>query len=68
MVLPLYNTVKDNVNTTSIKDSLGGVASIIGEGGRTIVNTFQEAGGFKGIAETVTNSANQLANTTKKLF
>lgn len=57
MVLPIYNTVKDNVNTTSIKDSLGGIASIVGEGGRTVVNTFQEAGGFKGIADTVTTKA-----------
>lgn len=68
MVLPLYNTVKENVNTTSVKDSLGGIASIIGEGGRTVVNTFQEAGGFKGIADTVTKKAGELANTTKELF
>lgn len=57
LVLPTVNAVKDAITLDNAKSALKAAGNFIGEGAKSAVNAYNEAGGVTGIAKSVAGKA-----------
>jgi hypothetical protein len=57
LVKPAYNTISDAITLDNVKAGLKTAGNVLGQGADIAVKAYNEAGGVKGITETVVGKA-----------